>query len=205
MRGAESKSGALFCVPSPQLDPDPRRGRLQMLMNLALDDLMDYTAWERLKWHERLRQRGDEVLKIGAGPHGDGRFTTVGDLVRHMFSAEKRYIDRLSGRPLTDTASIPNDNIEALFQFGEQSRKDLREFLEAFPAQKWDVPEELNLGKHALTATPRKIVVHVVLHEIRHWAQIATLLRLNGLSGEFHDFLFSPVMGGGRGREQGGA
>jgi uncharacterized damage-inducible protein DinB len=173
-----------------------------MPMNLNVDDLMDYTAWERLKWQDWLRQHGDDVLKIGAGPHGDGRFTTVGDLVKHMFSAEKRYIDRLSGRELTDATSLPNDNIEALFRFGEQSRNDLKEFLERFPAENWDVPQDLKLGNHALTATPKKIVLHVVLHEIRHWAQIATLLRLNGLSGEFHDFLFSPVMGGGRGREQ---
>jgi len=32
----------------------------------------------------------------------------------------------------------------------------------------------------------------VLMHEIRHWAQIATLLRTD----EFHDFLFSPVLGG---------
>ena len=38
--------------------------------------------------------------------------------------------------------------------------------------------------------------MHVLMHEIRHWAQIATLLRLNGVAGEFHDFLFSPVLGG---------
>ena len=171
-------------------------------MNLTLDDLMDYTAWERQKWHASLGQRGDEVLKISAGAHGDGRFTTVGDLIRHMFSAEKRYIDRLSGRALTDTASIPNDNIEALFEFGERSRKDLREFVETFPGEGWDVPQELNLGSHALTATPRKIVAHVQLHEIRHWAQIATLLRLNGVVGDFHDFLFSPAMGGGLRGEQ---
>jgi uncharacterized damage-inducible protein DinB len=47
-----------------------------------------------------------------------------------------------------------------------------------------------------LRATPRKLVVHVLMHEIRHWAQIGTLFRLNGLTGEFHDFLFSPVLGG---------
>jgi uncharacterized damage-inducible protein DinB len=176
-----------------------------MRINLSLDDLMDYTAWERQKWHEWLRQHGDEALKISAGPHGDGRFTTVGDLIRHIFSAEKRYIDRLSGRALTDTASIPDDNSEALFQFGQQSRKELKEFLDTVPAQDLDVPQELNLGSHVLTATPRKIVVHIVLHEIRHWAQITTLWRLHGLAGEFHDFLFSPVMRGGFRREQAGA
>jgi uncharacterized damage-inducible protein DinB len=65
-----------------------------------------------------------------------------------------------------------------------------------FPAKDWDVPQEFSLMNNSLRATPRKIVVHVLIHEIRHWAQIGTLLRLNGLTGEFHDFLFSPVLGG---------
>ena len=173
--------------------------------SLNLNDLMDYTDWERQKWHGWLRQHGAEILKISAGPHGDGRFTTVGDLIRHMFSAEKRYVDRLSGRPLTDATSIPNEDIEALFQFGQRSRKDLREFVETFPAREWDVPQDLKLMNSVLTVTPRKIVVHILLHEIRHWAQIATLFRLSGLTDDFHDFLFSPVMGGGIRREQANA
>jgi len=70
-------------------------------------------------------------LAITVGPHGDGRFTSVGDSVRHIFTAERRYIDRLSNRPLTSTASIPSDSIEILFQFGGQSRADLKEFLRA--------------------------------------------------------------------------
>ena len=47
-----------------------------------------------------------------------------------------------------------------------------------------------------LTASPKKVVTHILFHEIRHWAQIATLLRLDGLKPDLHDFLFSPVMGG---------
>src|ERR1700747_127749 len=106
-----------------------------MLINLTVDDLMDYTDWERQKWHEWFRKHGDGVLKITTGPHGDGRFETVGDLIRHIFSAEKRYVDRLSGRPLTDTATIPSDNVEGLFQFSQLCRKELREFVAAFPAE----------------------------------------------------------------------
>ena len=50
-------------------------------------------------------------------------------------------------------------------------------------------------------ASPRKIVTHVLLHEVRHWAQIATLFRLNGLKVDFHDSLFSPMTGGELRRE----
>jgi len=163
---------------------------------LSLDELIEYTDWERGKWHDWLRHHGDGVLAISAGPHGDGRFQTVGDVVRHIFSAEKRYIDRLSNRPLTDTALISNLESEALFAFGRQTRADLKEFVKTFPAQDWDVPQEFNFMNNSLRATPRKLVVHVLMHEIRHWAQIGTLLRLTGLKGEFHDFLFSPVLGG---------
>jgi uncharacterized damage-inducible protein DinB len=160
---------------------------------LALTDLLDYTEWERQKWLEWLRQRGGATLEMSAGAHGDGRFQRIGEVMRHIFSAEQRYVERLNGLPLTDTANVAADDIEALFQFGRQSRHALRTFIETLPAEEWTSMKEFKLLNSTVSATPRKIVVHVLLHEIRHWAQIATILRLNGMIGEFHDFLFSPV------------
>jgi uncharacterized damage-inducible protein DinB len=173
-----------------------------MLDGLSLNDLMEYTDWERGKWHDRLRQQGNQVLEIGAGSHGDGRFESVGELVRHIFSAEKRYVERLSGRPLTDMASIPKDNVEALFQFSHRSRKELKELIETLPAAEWNAPQDFKILDYSVRATPHKIVIHILMHEIRHWAQIGTLLRLSGVTDGFHDFLFSPVLGGGLTREQ---
>jgi len=164
-------------------------------LTLHIDDLLDYTDWQRRKWRDWFEQRGDRALEISAGPRGDGRFEAVGDLVRHIFSAEKRYVERLSGQPLTDTASLPNRNAEAMFQFGGQSRKALREFLTSYPANQWDRPQDFRILDYEIAATPRKIVVHVLMHEIRHWSQIATLMRLNGHPVEWHDFLMSPVLG----------
>jgi uncharacterized damage-inducible protein DinB len=167
-----------------------------MSVGLSFTELIDYTGWERGLWYEWLRQRGDQVLAISAGPHGDGRFQVIGDIIRHIFSAEKRYIERLLNQPLTDPAAIPNNSIEVLFDFGRQSRQNLNSFVEHFPAQEWDGFREFPLMNSILKATPKKIIVHTLMHEIRHWAQIGTLLRLQGLTGEFHDFLFSPVLGG---------
>lgn len=93
-----------------------------MPVNVGLSDLMDYTEWERQKWHDRLRQQGNEVLKISVGPHGGGRFGAVGELIRHIFSAETRYVDRLSGRPITDTSSVPDDNLETFFSWVNRAR-----------------------------------------------------------------------------------
>ena len=173
-----------------------------MSIDLKLETLLDYSEWERQKVHDRLSKEGAAALKISAGSNGDSRFQCVGDLIRHIFSAEKRYVERLSGREMTDTSSIPNNDLEALFQFGRHSRKDFREFLATFPNDQWDVPQEQKLGNSVLTLTPRKIVTHIALHEIRHWAQITTMLRMNGIKDDFHDFLFSPALGGSIRREQ---
>ena len=58
--------------------------------------------------------------------------------MKYLFSAEKRHIERLSDEPLTDTAAIPNDNLEALFELGQQSRQALKDFIESFPSPKGD-------------------------------------------------------------------
>ncbi len=168
------------------------------MLSLGFEDLIAYTDWERELWHDWFHQHGNEPLKTSVGPHGDARFSTIGDVIRHIFSAERRYVDRLTNLPLTDASTIPAGDYEVLFRFGGETRRALREFLQSFPDDKWDEMNEINFGFAIVHATPRKIIVHVLMHEIRHWAQIATMFRLNGLKVDMHDFLFSPVFGGGR-------
>lgn len=161
---------------------------------LNYDHLLEYTAWQREGWHEWFARQGKSALAISTGPHGDGRFTTVGEVVRHIFSAETRYVERMKDQPLSDTSRIPSDDIDALFAFGRQSRAALLDFVATVSPDDLDVARELTIVDKTLRLTPRKILVHVVLHEVRHWAQIATLLRFQGMSVAFHDFLMSPVM-----------
>ena len=164
------------------------------MFDVDFSDLLDYTDWQRERWEALLRPRGTEALAIGIGPNGDGRFRTIGELIRHIFSAERRYVDRLSDRPITDTSTIPADSVDTVFAFGRESRRELRRFLDAFPPDQWDAPREFMLMNTRIRASARKVVLHVVMHEIRHWAQIATLLRLEGVIGEPHDFLMSPIL-----------
>ncbi len=165
-----------------------------MALTIDAQDLIAYVDWQREKWYAFLRAN-NHALETHVGAHGDGRFSTVADLVKHIFSAEKRYVDRLSGRPLTDPSTIPSDDVNGLFGFGRQSRGDLLRFLDSFSPSEWDIPQEHTIAGHKLRLTPRKIMVHVLLHEIRHWAQIATLLRLSGNKVDMHDFIGSPVYG----------
>lgn len=167
-----------------------------MPIGLAFTELLEYTDWERSRWRERLRRAPGEVLDTSAGPHGDGRFAKVGEVVRHIFSAELRYVERLTGRPITDTSAIPADDAGALFQLGDRSRQELRAYIGTVPDGEWDTVNEMTLGTYYLAASTKKLISHVILHEIRHWAQIATILRLSGVKTEPDDFLFCPVLGG---------
>lgn len=172
----------------------------QASVSLSLEHLLEYTEWERGLWLAFFRKHGSQVLEMSAGPNGDGRFQTIGDLVKHIFSAEKRYVERLLSQPLTDASAIPSGDLDALFEFSRKSRKEFENLLASFPPRDWDSPREFKILDFRVTATPKKIAVHVLMHEIRHWAQIATLVRLNGFVPEFHDFLGSPVFGGGFGK-----
>ena len=171
---------------------------MREIASVSLSELMEFTGWERSQWRERLTAHGDAALGTGVGAHGDGRFETAGDLVKHIFIAEKHHVDRLSNRPITDVSTIPGDTVEKLFSFGARSRRDLAAFVAAEPADDWDAPREYNINGKMVGVTPRKFIAHILLHEVRHWAQIATILRLNGITGNFPDFLFSPVMEGKR-------
>jgi arylsulfatase A-like enzyme len=85
-------------------------------------------------------------------------------------------------------------------QFGKNHLGDKDEFLPTNhgfdDTLDFDVMKEFDFFGNSLTATPRKLIAHVLIHEIRHWAQVATFLRLGGVTDGYHDFLFSPVLGG---------
>src|SRR3954469_18772321 len=79
---------------------------------LNYDHLLEYTDWQRESWHAWFTRQGVTALAVSMGPHGDGRFNTVGEVVRHIFSAEKLYVERMNDRPLTNTSVLPADDIE---------------------------------------------------------------------------------------------
>lgn len=164
-----------------------------MTTDIRLETLLGYTDWERELWHAWFLKEGTSALAVPLGPHGDGRMQTVGELVRHIFTAELRYVERIRGLPLTEQNAVAADDPAALFAFAARGRAAFRALVAELPAERWDRPQEMSLLGKTLSFTPRKIVIHCLTHEIRHWGQVATLLRLTGRSAGVQDFLFSPV------------
>jgi uncharacterized damage-inducible protein DinB len=166
-------------------------------MSHAIDirDLIGYTTWQRAVWQEWFAQKGPAPLAVTTGDHGDGRFPTIGGLIRHIFSSELRYAERIAGLPLTDTTVVATDDSAALFLLGAAGRNGFIRVIETLPGAQWTAPLEFPLLNATVRSTARKVVLHVLTHEIRHWAQVATLLRLQGWMGDRQDLLFSPVLG----------
>ncbi len=166
-----------------------------LMLGLSFDDLVDYTEWQRGQWRAWFRDR-PEALALSTGDHGDGRFTTVGEVVKHIFGAELRYVQRLEGEPLSDLATVPADHVEQLFCKGDEARQRLKQLLATMSAAEWEVPRQLTILSYRVTATPKKIIAHTLMHEIRHWAQLATVCRMSGHATDAQDLLASPLWGG---------
>ena len=159
-----------------------------------IDYLLDYTEWDRQQWEAWFRSEARDTLLLDLGANADGRIANVGELVRHIFSAEQRYVDRIQELPITDTSTVPADDVDRLFDFGRQSRQNLRRLVETFPPNRWEQPREVQIASYTRVITPKTMLVQSVTHEIRHWAQLATLLRLTGRRTGVHDFLLSGVI-----------
>lgn len=160
-----------------------------------MDTLLAYTDWLRAEWRRHLAV-DPARLRLDLGPHRDARFATVGEVVRHIFGAELRYVDRIRGRPATDVSGVPSDDVAALFDLGAESRAALVALRGEWSDDRWETEAVYPIGAFEFQGTPRKILTHTLIHEIRHWAQLSTLLRLEGAGPGLQDFLVSPVLGG---------
>jgi uncharacterized damage-inducible protein DinB len=166
-------------------------------MHLRIDELMCYTGEERAKWQDWFAVHGDAALQL---PLRGQTHPTVGALVMHIFRPEQRYVQRIRGQLLTAHQDFPTETWEDIFAYGRQSRDALRTFVEETPPEAWGRLHEFTVRPNALhtyqiRAATRKLICHLLMHEIRHWAQIARVVREHGLAppGE-HDLLLSEAL-----------
>jgi uncharacterized damage-inducible protein DinB len=91
---------------------------------------------------------------------------------------------------------LPADEAEKIFAFGLFARQQMRAFTDAATPDDWEGVHEVKAGNLVIRGSARKLIAHILIHEIRHWAQIASIVRQNDLAppGE-HDLVFSPAFG----------
>ncbi len=159
-----------------------------MSVTVDVDELLGYTDHERRKWKGWIAaDPGRMQLPFQPG----GRFPTTWSLLDHVFLVERRHLARLQGAtPPEITGCDPGDWLQ-LLDYGDLVRADLRRYVADL---------DLVLGTETVTITARsgnaimtrrKLVLHILLHEIRHLAQLAYAARLAGVDPPgAHDLFF---------------
>ena len=121
---------------------------------------------------------------------------TVRGMLKHIFAVELRHSQRLLGQEVVAYDAIPVGSLDDLVAVHARAIVNLRQFLsQANDATLTENIELQTVSAGTLHASRRKLFVHILLHSIRHWAQLSTLLREKGFRTEWpKDFLFSEAM-----------
>jgi uncharacterized damage-inducible protein DinB len=120
---------------------------------------------------------------------------TIGGVVTHIFVVELRYAQRLLDQEVTPWEQFRQTSIDDVFELGDHARGQLVQFLTSAPESELDrVLTFQTLTAGTVTASKHKIASNIFLHGIRHWGQVATVLRQQGFTDQWaHDLLLTSV------------
>ncbi|HYH83760.1 MAG TPA: DinB family protein [Longimicrobium sp.] len=162
---------------------------------LLLSELVEYEREELARWAEFFAAcPGALDLPFAPGP--ESRMPTVRAVVHHIAGVELRYVDRLEGEPVTPFEAIPREPAEALCDAARDANRRLGDWLTRATGEELArIIEFETISAGTFRASARKIAAHALLHGVRTWAQVATVLRLNGITSPGrHDLLFSEAL-----------
>jgi uncharacterized damage-inducible protein DinB len=155
------------------------------MIAMTSEDLLRWNEGTTSIWKEHLRSQ----LELLARPCDIRGGKTVADLLQHIVAVELRYAERLNGEPETPYDQIPKTSVDLLYETHDRAVKKLRK-LEDEADVFWNERIHFETRSGQLSATRRVLFAHCLLHSIRHYAQLATLLRKEnaGISASF-DYL----------------
>lgn len=158
---------------------------------LSYSTLLELTSKEHHRWHDWFLEHS----KAWNLPFATGRMATIGGVVLHIFAVELRYTQRLLDQEVTTWEEFRQTSLESVFALGDHARGQLVHFLTTAPEEELDrVLTFQTLTAGTVSASKYKIASNIFLHDIRHWGQIATVLRQNGFADQWaHDMLLSDI------------
>lgn len=163
-----------------------------MELTITFDELLAWTAEERAKWLPWFRANPnalDLVLQPG------GRFATIASLLDHVFLVEYRHTARLRGAEVPTASGIKAGDVDALWAYADRGRQGVRALLTTLNAADISKPRDVVLADATYSMSPRKLLFHMALHEVRHWAQVASTVRAAGFAPPGnHDLFYSSAL-----------
>jgi uncharacterized damage-inducible protein DinB len=162
------------------------------MLAITFDELVRYTNMEREKWRQWFFSH---AAAVDAPVQPEGRLPTVGKLIDHIFLVERRHLQRLTFQPVSNTTGLTGNNAPPLFDYGASVRRELEQYVADLSDDETDTVRQFDVRDQKWPMTPRKLLFHILLHEMRHWAQVALAVRLAGFEppGD-HDLFFSKAL-----------
>jgi hypothetical protein len=164
-----------------------------MTAAITLKELLTWSQEAATFWNAHF-EANPELLELPCAINDSGN---VQELVRHIWTADLRWAQCVSGQPMTPRPDLPKGPLSALFQMHEQAAKMFQILLDD-PAWNWN--ETITLAYDWLPAdlriaSRRKLTAHALIHSQRHWAQLAGLVRDAGFpSNYWGDLIFSRAL-----------
>ena len=159
-----------------------------MSISVPLDSLLDYSDHERDKWRHWL---AEDPARVAIPLQGTGRFPSVATLLDHIFLVERRHLSRLEGATPPESTGVPKGDVTGLFEYAALVRADLRRYLSDLSEAGASETMTITVQGGSFPMSRRRLATHIVLHEVRHLAQLALAARLAGHAppGE-HDLFY---------------
>ena len=158
-----------------------------MPLNISADNLLTWNDDTTRHWRDFILAN-PTILWL---PCDIRNSKTVADTIQHIVAVELRYAQRLAGLPESPYEEIPKNSINSMIAAHELAVTLVRNLL-SNPDYDWSTLltfDTITLGR--LRASRETILIHLTLHSIRHYAQLATLVRQNGLKPNWPmDYLF---------------
>jgi uncharacterized damage-inducible protein DinB len=155
------------------------------------------TAEDVLAWNEKTAQVWRQLLadhpELLAKPCDIAGTKTIAELLQHIVAVQLRYAQRIADVPITEYAEVPFDSVASIYATHDHSIKLFQQLLTS--AVDWDAPIEFpTRSMGSLRSNRKAIFFHALLHSVRHYAQLATLVREHGVTSNWPmDYLFMHV------------
>src|SRR5271170_7642905 len=185
--GLGSEIVAMFSGQGITIEPHELRSPFRRGPALAATELLQWNDMTAQRWKALLAAH-PEALELSCDVYGAG---TVRGLLRHIFAVETRYAERLGGETVTPYEQIPDGSMELLFGLHDAAMAKYGKLL-ADDSIDWEEKLEFTTISAGTRSAKRKVILfHSFLHGIRHYAQLATLVRQHGIKPDWPmDFLF---------------
>ena len=116
---------------------------------------------------------------------------TAAELLQHIVAVELRYAERLASLAETPYEAIPHDAVESIYKIHDQAMRLVLSLTEQDDAW-WHQPITFSTRSGGTMTSPRQpVFVHLCMHSIRHYAQLATIVRQHGVAPDWPmDYLY---------------